>query len=71
MNYLSELAQSLEPYVPGEQPKDKKYIKLNTNENPYPPSGSVMEAVRREAENLPSVSGSGCHGSPECSCTVL
>ena len=52
MNYLSELAQSLEPYVPGEQPKDKKYIKLNTNENPYPPSGNVMEAVRREAENL-------------------
>lgn len=36
----------VEPYVPGEQPKDKRYIKLNTNENPYPPSPRVMEAIR-------------------------
>jgi histidinol-phosphate aminotransferase len=44
--YWSDLAASLTPYVPGEQPKDRKYVKLNTNENPYPPSPRVLEAIR-------------------------
>jgi len=50
--YWSKLALSLQPYIPGEQPSDKKYIKLNTNENPYPPSPSVLNAIREAAENL-------------------
>ncbi|QJD82649.1 histidinol-phosphate transaminase [Cohnella herbarum] len=44
--YWSELTASLVPYVPGEQPKDQRYIKLNTNENPYPPSPKVIEAIQ-------------------------
>ena len=50
--FLSKLAASLEPYVPGEQPKDRKYIKLNTNENPYPPSKKVTDAIAAAAADL-------------------
>lgn len=46
--FWSKTASDISPYVPGEQPRDKKYIKLNTNENPYPPSPKVLEAIRRE-----------------------
>lgn len=41
--------KGIEPYIPGEQPRDRSYIKLNTNENPYPPSPRVMEAIRETA----------------------
>lgn len=44
--YWSARIQTLVPYTPGEQPKDRVFIKLNTNENPYPPSPKVMEAIR-------------------------
>ena len=43
--YWSELARGLEPYVPGEQPKVQNLIKLNTNENPYPPSAKAIAAI--------------------------
>lgn len=48
--YWSEITKNIEPYVPGEQPKDRKYIKLNTNENPYPPSPKVIEAIKKAAD---------------------
>ena len=51
-SFLSELAASLEPYVPGEQPQDRKYVKLNTNENPYPPSEKVLAAIAGAAGDL-------------------
>lgn len=43
---IRPLVRSLHPYVPGEQPKTRGLIKLNTNENPYPPSPKVLRAVR-------------------------
>lgn len=43
--FLRESARDLVPYVPGEQAQDKRYIKLNTNESPYPPSPLVQKLI--------------------------
>lgn len=48
--FWSDRIRSLTPYTPGEQPKDRKFIKLNTNENPYPPAPGVLEAIRASAD---------------------
>ena len=44
--FWSKVVHSLTPYVPGEQPKQRDLVKLNTNENPYGPSPKVLEAIR-------------------------
>lgn len=46
--FLNARFAQLQAYVPGEQPQDMAYIKLNTNESPYPPSGHLLDAISRE-----------------------
>ena len=58
--FFSKKYQNLKAYTPGEQPRDMPYIKLNTNESPYPPSPSVEAAVLREAQKL------ALYSDPEC-----
>lgn len=53
MSYFRSNIERMSGYVPGEQPKDGIYIKLNTNENPYPPSSPVLHAIKDAVnENL-------------------
>lgn len=59
--YMNDKYRSLEVYVPGEQPQDMEYIKLNTNESPYSPSKEVVEAISSsEVEKL------RLYSDPEC-----
>ena len=50
--FLTARHESLKPYTPGEQPQGRKYVKLNTNESPFPPSARAIEYARHEAERL-------------------
>ena len=50
--FLNERYQAMEAYTPGEQPRDMQYIKLNTNESPYPPAPAVVEAMTGEQVEL-------------------
>lgn len=58
--FFSKKYSALTAYVPGEQPKDQKYIKLNTNESPFPPPQSVVDAAKNEAAMLQ------LYSDPEC-----
>ncbi|MEM7561727.1 MAG: histidinol-phosphate transaminase [Pseudomonadota bacterium] len=49
--FWSNIVADLAPYVPGEQPRDQQYIKLNTNENPYPPSPAISALLREQDVN--------------------
>ena len=50
--FFTDRFASLTPYTPGEQPQERQYVKLNTNESPYPPSPGVLRAVEQEAGRL-------------------
>ena len=58
--FFSQKYSKLVPYTPGEQPKDNVYVKLNTNESPFPPSQGVIDAVNNEAKRLQ------LYSDPEC-----
>ncbi|HEV8061211.1 MAG TPA: hypothetical protein VGP68_15125 [Gemmataceae bacterium] len=50
--YLRNDIRAMTGYAPGEQPRTDDFIKLNTNENPYPPSPHVLEAIRQAAKHF-------------------
>lgn len=50
--FFSKTHDNLTPYTPGEQPRDRRYIKLNTNESPFAPSPKVVEAIQSKANLL-------------------
>ena len=54
---VSSRIKNLSPYVPGEQPNDRVYIKLNANENPYPPSKKVAKSVIKFIKKHPEKMG--------------
>lgn len=58
--FFSSRHKSLVPYTPGEQPRDMAYIKLNTNESPFPPSESVISAVAEEVKKVRLYSDPTC-----------
>ncbi len=50
--FLSDKIEKLKPYVPGEQPKEREYIKLNTNESPFPPSEKAISLAYEQSQKL-------------------
>ena len=58
--FFSEKFENLTPYTPGEQPKDTQYVKLNTNESPFPPSANAIRMAAEAAANLQLYSDPQC-----------
>lgn len=58
--FLNQKLSALTPYTPGEQPKDRQFLKLNTNESPFPPSPLAQQYAREEAGKLELYSDPCC-----------
>ena len=62
--FFSEKYNKLTPYTPGEQPQNMQYVKLNTNESPFPPSPKAVQRAEEEAKRLQ------LYSDPECKLLV-
>ena len=58
--FFSDKFSTLTPYTPGEQPRDQRYIKLNTNESPFPPSPKAQQRANEELDKLQLYSDPCC-----------
>lgn len=58
--FINSKLKSLSPYVPGEQPKERKYVKLNTNESPYKPSYMAIKLAKKQLNKVM------LYSDPEC-----
>lgn len=69
--FMSRRHAALDAYTPGEQPQDRRYVKLNTNESPFPPSEGVLRAVAEESGRLQLYSDPQCRALHEQAAAVL
>ena len=69
--FFTERYSSLVPYTPGEQPQDMQYVKLNTNESPFPTSPKAVAAAAEAAERLRLYSDPECRLLTEKFCEVF
>lgn len=69
--FFSKRLSSLTPYTPGEQPRDMQYIKLNTNESPFPPSKKAVEMASVEAKKLELYPDPECRALTEKAASLL
>lgn len=69
--FFSSKYASLTPYTPGEQPKQMKYIKLNTNESPFPPAPMAISMAAEAAKNLQLYSDPECRDLVQAACEFL
>ncbi|MGI6264257.1 MAG: histidinol-phosphate transaminase [Acutalibacteraceae bacterium] len=69
--FFSDKYAALTPYTPGEQPRERTYIKLNTNESPFPPSPKAIDAAAKAAQGLHLYSDPTCRELTDTAAAVL